>query len=430
MNYINAAQSKNYTKNFNEIGTIKDLTLTQNLLAKQKRLSIDNSVKDLYICHATNFFPEDSIIHPRLGYKINCNPKLKNIFEKLFSVIRPTVHFSLNSIVSEHSEYKIKGNQRFIVIDKLESATNSISGGYIEDIFCIGPYKLSNDATILVPEACKNKKGIQEKIENINRNIKVIYYQGIDKDNFVKWIKNHNASYINPIQQDPDIPNLLCQYGDNRYMNSHSLMKDLKKTYCTHDITPTAQIETYISKTFISEKAPFLQLFEKSNFECIIKNIHDFINSINEVYPLNESQKIFIKGYEKAVFLGLEMVYKAKNLEEIQKNLSLDNDLIFQYDMETDLNNKINFQSATKNLSHIIGLTFTPYFRKNSTTIVDAACRLSLSIGEAKILVNHLNNKTGLDFIIEEHKDCLYMVLKGVNLENISKSIWQLSPQK
>lgn len=250
----------------------------------------------------TKFFPDEGIIHPRVNFEIDdeidLQESMKNIVQTIVSVVRPTVHFSVNSIVAEHRDYVKKEHQRFVVIDKYEKALPHISGGYLEDIFCIGPYKLSNDAVILVPASLSQNREIKEKIRSLNGRVKVIEYQ--DEDDtlaFERWMQEKKKKMVKPVEKNCDIPNLLCFLGDKNYISSYTLMEKSEKTLCTHDITPTFQLESLLTTklTFFPE-APFVRI--DKNLYSDIKN---YIKVSEDAFKLSKKQKVFLQIYEKII---------------------------------------------------------------------------------------------------------------------------------
>lgn len=302
--------------NYKDLEAIKNLTSNQAKILKNS--SNHDSIQDLFVVHATSFFPEYGIINSRMRFQIKLDEKLKEteeIIKKLFSILRPTVHFSLNSIVSKHKDYIGTNNQRFIVIDELKKAADSISGGYVEDLFCIGPYKLSNKATILIPESEKNEISTKEKIQKISKKINISYYKGDESAALKEWLKEKNASYLNPVQKDENIPNLLGKLGKDQYISSESLMKKLGKTYCSHDITPTAQIENYIADSKIAHLKDFIisRIILNPGVEKTKKIISEYIESTKKLFKLNKNQEIFINSYEKTVLLVIDILNKKTN---------------------------------------------------------------------------------------------------------------------
>lgn len=194
MNIHTVEETKLYTQKFESDDQVQSLISTQTSLVEKNNLRLEQSIKNLYLCHATNFFPNKGMIYPRITSKFNIpSSNLKMVTEETFAITRPTVHFSINSIVTEHKKYVEENNHRFIVIDKFENALDKICGGYLEDVFCIGPYRLSHKATILAPESCKTT--LQEKIKGMSKKIKITYYSGSEKEGLNQWLHIHHASY-------------------------------------------------------------------------------------------------------------------------------------------------------------------------------------------------------------------------------------------
>lgn len=386
---------------------------------------VDNSVNNLFLCHATPFFPKNGTILPRMKFDMGVDHPLKTILERVFPILRPTVHFTVNSVVSNHRDYIAETNRRFIVVDSFERAAESISGGYIEDVFCIGPYHLSNQAEVLIPESCRTDQTLQKEIAALKGRVKIVYYQGNEGEALAKWMKEKNASILTPVQKDPDAENFICTFGRDRYLSSVSLMEKAKKTFCSHAATPMAQIENLIGTSPVCDQAPFLQVLigDANSYESLSNRTKEYIQAIEKSFNLTENQKSFIRSYEKAVLLALKIFSKAENLDELHEEFNIYKELILQYDAKVDLNRRIDGQRPTQDLSKITGLPFVAYYRLNCKTVVDAGYPTGLSKKQSEELVRGLTKKTDLEFILEEHEDKFYIVLKRVNLPEVQSKL-------
>jgi hypothetical protein len=323
---MSSEQVRYYNLNFPDLELSQELIAKQSKLVKKENRTLDQSISNLYLCHATSFFPTDGVIQPRLKFKINLldplksDPEpLKSNIEQLFSILRPTVHFTLNSIVSKHSDNSLPSSQRFIVIDKVTSAVEHISAGYWEDIFCIEPFPLSKEAEILVPDAYKASDALQTQIQALKGRVKIVYYQESEQEALKGWLKDKKADVIRPVENDPDTPNPLGLMGSDRYISSKSFMQTIQKRFCPHDISPVAQIESLIGDGLIYSAAPFLELSRKYSYNVVAAQIHGYIKCAQHVYPLNANQKRFILSYEKAVLLAITILFGAKNPLDLEE---------------------------------------------------------------------------------------------------------------
>lgn len=414
--------SSTYVQTFKDIKYVQNFTKEQTDSLKRDKRRLESSVAHLYLCHATQFFPSDGMIQPRMKFNVaECS--LKAIVEKVFSIVRSTVHFTINSIVSDHSHYSPNNKQRFIVIDKFRNAQDNIVGGYLEDVFCIGSYQLSNQAEILVPKSVENDPQIQEKIRGLKGRVKIVYYNCSEKTALENWLRDRNAEPIKPTVTDADTPNLVCPLGKNRYISSQIMMETVKKTFCTHDITPMAQLETFICTTKIYESSPFLGITEKYNYKLLSENVQKYIQAIQKVYKLNESQNRFIRSYEKAILLALKILSEAKTIEETQEEFKIYEELIVSFDASVDLKRKIESHRATQALTKLTGLPFEAYYRTNCNTVVDAACPTGLTQMQSEELITKLKTKVDIEFTLELHGDTFYIAAKGLNLPEVLKKL-------
>lgn len=423
---LSAVDSSYYVLNFASIPEAKDLTNSQILKATQKGLEELKSIGNLYICHATSFFPENGILYPRGTLSGPLHPQLKEIQEmvrQLFCICRPTIHFSLNSLVSEHQGYEEDNQHRFIVIDKLENAQD-LSGGYIEDLFCIGPYTLSNQATILVPSSCKNE--YKEKIQKLNRKINFYFYKGNEKNGFNTWMKERQISILHPIEEDCESTNLLGIVGKQHYLSSQFLLQTINKTFCTHDITPMAQVEKFIRNQVVTIVPPFLNILIQNNYNDLCQKITDYVITFDQVYKINEKQKCFIHSYKKAVFLAFNIFNSSKNINQLKKIFNYYKEAVVQHEKTFNLSGPVDCSSADE-LSKIVQLPFNPFRRENCQTVVDAVWQSELSSEETRELAIGLKLKYSLDFLVEENEGHHFIVLKDLHLKGIVSSISKLA---
>ncbi|NNM44375.1 MAG: hypothetical protein HKM07_08570 [Chlamydiae bacterium] len=420
---ITSKQTFEYTKGYANTPHVRSLIEQETAICTKANRKPDSSITNLYLCHATRFLPREGIIHPRMKFNGNTTPGLIPTIERVFSIFRPTVHFSVNSIASAHSAYAQASKPRFIIIDKLTNALDSISGGYLEDMFCIGPYRISNEATILIPESSKMDSELQDKIKKLNGRVEIVYYNGSEQLAFENWIQGKNAHPIKAVQSDPNIPNFVCLLGNDRYISSQSLMQEIKKTFCTHDTSPTAQIEEQICTGEIYSIPPFLESVKTHSLEVIVRSIIEYVDVASKVYELSAKQRRFIRSYEEAILLAVKIISKAKNNVQLLQDLDFHNELIMHYDKKFDLTRKIDSQSATQVLSELTGLTFSAYYRMDCDTIVDAAHQTSLSEIESETLLAKLIRDIGLEFTIEQQENSFYIILKGVNLPEVQEKI-------
>ncbi|MCE5316625.1 MAG: hypothetical protein LLG04_04600 [Parachlamydia sp.] len=315
------------TTNFKNIPLIKQLTAVQSTQMGSRTL--EPAIEGIYACHATSFFPNHGIIHPRMTYEISLpSAKLKSLIEKLFSILRPSVHFTLNSVVSSHKDYPELDKASYVIIDKLNNAKDQIAGGYAEDIFSIGPYKLSDEAVILAPESARDDQETQQKMQTLSKNIQIIYYKGDTQVALTQWLQNQKTNYFYGVMSDPNIPNYFHKLGNDRFISSQSLMETLQKPFCTHDVTPMAQLENYIGAFSISSAAPFLNISKTVVFKTILL----YTSAIKNSFSINSER--FINAYEKTILLALEILSTAKTEEEIEERLKRDEKLITHYDTE------------------------------------------------------------------------------------------------
>ena len=425
---ISPKDSCNFTENYSNLKPVQKWMDEQKLAVthlKEANLSVD----DLYVCHISNFFPRNGILLPRSNYEKSEHmpDELHSFSKKMFCVMRPTVHFALNSVATGHELFKT--DKQFLVIDKFKSSKDQFIAGYAEDIFCLGSYKLSPEAVIIIPDFLKESNGIKSQINELNKKIQIIYYDTNVINAATNWFKKNKIPFLTPVSNDPDMANYYHKIGKDQFTSSLHLMKITNKRFCTHDISPMRQIEILIADSIKIHIQPKFKIsFINSSYDEIRQTFLSYSKAllIKGLFPLNSNQRNFIKSFEKTILLALQILHEAKSIEFLKSNIERDEELFTHYDSEVDFNRKIEIQVTTKRLSELTKLPFIAYYRQGCNTIADAAVQVENHFVAEK-LQNTFEDRFQTSFTVEIQDKTPYVVLKGVNLTDIANCIWKKS---
>ncbi len=419
-------ESCNFTENYSELAPVQKWMNVQKLAVTHLK-EADLSLDDLYVCHISNFFPRNGIVLPRSNYEKSekMPDEIHSFSKKMFCVMRSTVHFALNSVAEDHKDFKT--DKHFLVIDKFKNCKDQLIAGYAEDIFCIGPYKLSDDAVIILPEFLKESTGVKSQINKLTKKIQIIYHDTNVKIAAKNWFQKNEIPFFMPVSGDADMPNYYHKIGKDQFTSSLHLMKMSNIRFCTHDISPMKQIEILITDSIKIHFLPKFKIsFLNSSYEEICNTLRKYSKAllVNGLFPLNSNQKYFIKSFEKTVLLALQILHEAKSIELLKSNIERDEELFTHYDSEVDFNRKIEIQVTTKRLSELTKMPFMAYYRQGCNTIVDAALQVENHFVAEK-LQETFENRFKTSFTVETHDEIPYVVLKGVNLTGIANCIWK-----
>lgn len=393
-----------------------------NVIKKQGLSKINEKDLDrLYLCHVTSFFPQEGVIIPRKSYQLSLFEKYKILEEvviKAFSTLRPTIHFSINSIAESHKEHGGFDKNSFVILDKIQHAKRHIVGGYIEDLFVIGAYQLSSEATILVPKHYKENPLIQSKIRTLPEGVKISYYDKGIQEAVREWLKVNKAPYLETkgIADDPDVAVFVGRLGQ-KYVESAELMKFLGKKFCGHDITPMSRTEILLQSSVLM-KPPYLEVLATLSLEETVRLLGQLKQVMLNVFNLNADQKSFLNAYEQTLIKIVTLFSKSPTLKELEKNWEMESELIMNYDAKVNLSKPISYHTLSLNLSRATGLNFKPYFRTNCQTIVDAAC--SVSSGNVGNYVDQLNKTFGNYFSHQSYGKNHYILVRQINERSVS----------
>ncbi len=427
---LNPSMSKSYTSDYFSILQVKDIYTTQTSNALRLGLQETKDYSNLYLIHSTCYFPENGTIKTRLGYELPDEiAGLKDVIEPIFSILRPTVHFTVNHVVEAHSDYRKKHDNSYIIIEPFNQVADQVVGGYLEDVFSIGTYELTDQATILVPEALQHEPRTKENLANLSNNIKVIFYSGNAAKATNLWLQENHASKITSFIDDPNMPQFIQKIDSDKYISSKSLMDSLGKNFVSHDLTPTAQIENSIAGRICTNKPPFIELIKQSGYRSACNLIKEYTQATRSVYKLTSSQVEFINLYEESILRALTIFNNSVSFDDLSLNFSFDSELIMQFDSKIALDRQIDNHQTAHELSEISKLPFVAYYRANCNTVVDAAFRLEPHHANHSQIAQILSLMLNLNFTISKQTKHTYVVLREVNNPVIARSIYNVAHQ-
>lgn len=421
--------SVNATKDFSNFTETKKLLNEQSAqLAKEKDLEPYETLNDLYLCHITEYFPVNGIIYPRLTLHLPSifSQTLHDLFASTVSVKRPTIHFTVNSVVETHNDYKASQVPKspLIIIDSLLLAKEQIKGGYVEDLFCIGPYKLSNQASILIPESLKYNQKTLDNLQTLPPNVHVRYYTGHPKDAVKQFLESKNAHYLNTenIVYDADQPIFFGRLG-KKLLSSEQLLSQMGAIFCSHDITILRMIERVWGQSYIS-KPPYISAFENHTAEEVVDYLNHLMDYIPECFKLSASERLNFSKYRQALEEVVKMFCNAKSGQELHYHWEVIKDKVLSYDRPTNFRRPVEIQSTARRLRDITGLPFEAYYRVNTFSIVDAVCIVPNSQDQSHILQRLLASSAGIKFDILRDQDGLSITLRGINLSEVAQQVF------
>lgn len=423
---ISSKDSCHFTENYRTLEPVQKWIDEQKLAVTHLK-EANLSPNDLYVCHISNFFPRNGILLPRSNYEKSEHmpDELHSFSKKMFCVMRSTVHFALNSVATGHELFKT--DKQFLVIDKFKSSKDQFIAGYAEDIFCLGSYKLSPEAVIIIPDFLKESNGIKSQINELNKKIQIIYYDTNVINAAKNWFQKNKIPFFNPVSNDPDMTNYYHKIGKDQFTSSLHLMNITNKRFCTHDISPMRQIEILLADSIKVHLQPKFRIsFLNSSYDEICNTFLSYSKSllIKGLFPLNSNQKYFIKSFEKTILLALQMLNEAKSVEVLKNSVERDEELFTHYDSEVDFNRKIEIQVTTNRLSELTMMSFMAYYRQGCQTIADAAVQVENHFVAEK-LQNIFEDRFKTSFTVEIHDETPYVILRGVNLAEVASCIWK-----
>ncbi|STX37314.1 hypothetical protein [Legionella feeleii] len=420
--------------------TVKDfqhLEIIQECFVSQKSNLIKQGIKEgmesekLYICHVTSYFPENGIIYPRATFNLpemhNLSTEMAAVATRALSIPRPTVHFAINSIAESHTSHSGFSETPFIIIEKLQEGASQIRGGYIEDLFCIGKFRLSSNAILLLHTSYQSNTAIQDKIKSIPKGIKVIYYAGSPSIALRNFLESQHSAYLTlaPVKNREEP--MFFGTIQNKMVSSLNIIKQINGVLCTHDVTPMAQIEGCFEG--LIPQYPYLYPLRSLSIDESVSLIKRYVSAMRNSFNVDSDTYRFIASYENAL---IHLIYLFKD----PASASSDNltgsqwdyykDLICSYDYKPDLDRAIDQTTSTTKLSDMTGLFFKPYYRSGSTTIVDAVY-IRDGNEEKENVTKKLSSYPQLLFKNEickqklEDKECI--VLAGVNIKETQDEI-------
>ncbi len=318
-----------------------------NKIKTNKALTEKTNFNDIYICHQTKYFPTYGVIKPRCYTFIDGIPggtaQHAEIMRNVFAVSRSTVHFSVNSVLLSHDSNSFD-NQDIVVIDHLMSVKDQIVGGYIEDLFCIGTFKLSSRSVILMPARLRTETYIMHGLASLPNTIKVISYEEGQKQQAVKDYLHSVKSDVCNIEYHPQDERYIGTMK-NQYVSSITLLKAINGICCAHAATPMAQLEIMVYKQSASygqvSKPPYLLVLSLLDLASIKNIVNQYIVVTTNCFKLNTKTTKKLHLYKSAVLEVFESllisIQDPAPLKELAEDLKY-------YDAEPDFTTPIQNQ--------------------------------------------------------------------------------------
>lgn len=338
---------------------------------------IKRDLQDLYLCHVTSYFPLYGEIHPRAKYWASkmALPEVKFSLEELFSLARPTVHFSLNSVAHPNENHKGFKRNSFVILDDLKSSTEQIAGGFIEDLFCVGPFRLSDKATVLVPKEMADQEAVVHGISTLPKEVKVVYFEGELNVAVENYLKSIGSEYLH-IKHDKEVPQFFGRFG-NKAISTEVLLPTIGKLLTSPDITPFTGLENLFVNNSNFNIYPFIELLEDFDPDAAKLLISSYYRLMSECFKLTSAQASFLKMHQKVIGQVIDLFAKSYSAEELFKKVSVESEVLKSYDFRTDLSRPVldkgeyHRTSLSLLLESVSGLCFRAYFRQNCTTVID-----------------------------------------------------------
>ncbi len=436
---LSPSEATRYTSNFARIPYVRsDIDKQRRLISSESLVTeqeLATRAYQIYLCHVTSVLPENGIILARVNVPLallkvpsNNFVRVGQLFQQMMSITRPTVHFAVNGVMSHHSDYRsgVEDKDRIVIMERL--ANVAISGGYGEDLFCIGSHKLSNEATVILPYYYLFYKDLQAQLRQWPVS-PVIYYRGGNETVNAAVDRVLREKRIIPLhpnrflrEANPDTPFFFLEGDDGKVLSSEVLLRFLRRPLCTHDITAMTQIEDLIVRNGITTKPRFLNVLKSCSPEGLKALVEEYIDSIRETISLNEEQKVFLEEYKMTLLSLFKMMRDSGSIEELTQKWNLDRELYQYYDHPIDLSREVPNQLTAEALKRRFGLDFKAYQRLGCETIADAAYCLPEGVdgGEftARLQLQQISSS------IQTHQEKQYLVVKGVNLTEVANRIY------
>ena len=223
------------------------------------------------------------------------------------------------------------------------------------------------------------------------------------------------------MQNDPAEPIFYGKLG-SKFVSSLEINKQISGRFCTHDITPFAQIESIFAGNKVYNQAPFFEALStpQANISTLLSS---YLTCIKNNFSLNAEQNNFLDKYKSILVTLISIARGSNSINELIEKVDFHEAMFRSYDHTISLDKIIPEQQSALLLSSITNLKFNAYYRYGSNrTLVDAAYLIDGSFKEEQLLSLFSTTLT-LGFILENHNARSYIVLKDINLEKVADSI-------
>lgn len=351
------------------------------------------------------------------------------------SVGRSTVHFTINHLVTPHEGHPGWADDSFVVIAKLNDIQGHFVGGYIEDIYSVGPVRLNGDITIFVnKELYKNDKELQFAIEARPANIKIQYYSGKYQDAVVSWCKGNGIQllqtqdYISSTRKD-DV--MFVSHSDKKYLfDSVKITQSLKLKFAEHAATPMRTLDKFLRSNPIITITPFLEILhdlKKVPGAKIHQEIRMLIELTKKLYPVPAANYNAFNMQCTAIYKATDIFMNSETQVALNAAVDANKAFLKYFDHFPDFSREVQDHSLTLCVNQFTGLNkFKCFYQNDSSFLVDLVFQDSnLNKKQLESLGEKLSSVFNVQFFVQERYVWSYLITKHVNLEENFKKIHQ-----
>lgn len=364
------------------------------------------------------------------------NRLIPDDWDLILSPFRNTVHFALNHMANAHGGHSGWSEDSFVIVDKAVNSAHQFVGGYIEDQFTIGQYRLSKDAVVFVNNA-KYKKDTKLQVEvlALPSYITVVFYDGHYRDAVSNWLKE---SYIPILQCQEYLKGASAQ--DVMYV-SHSTHKELFDSevidkhfnirYTDHHITPMSSITGLLYDGRICTQKPFLVNIMEYNNIAPDRNIRDEVKVINELikkmFKIPECNQDAFKMQCTAVYKVIDFLTTSKFQVELRSKIQINTSFLKYFDHFPDFSREVKDHYVTKCMQEYSGIEFKCFYQQSGKTLVDVVFQNDkLSSTQLENLAHKLSSIFNVEFFMQEQQEKeKYIVTKHVNKKENGEKIYK-----
>lgn len=337
-------------------------------------------------------------------------------------------------MASAHGSHSGWPEDSFVIVDKTTNSAYQLVGGYIEDQFTIGQYRLSEDAVIFINKDKYDKSPeLKTEVNALPASIKVVFYSGNYRDAVSNWLKINNIpvlqcqKYLSSSSEEM----MYVSHSENKQLfDSEVVNKSLNLRYLDYHLTPMSSMTGLLYDGRLCTKKPFSVNLKEYNDIAPNRKVTDEIAVVNELikkmFRIPKCNQDAFKMQCTAVYKVIDFLVNSQYQVELLGKFRNNTAFLQYFDHFPDFTREVKEHYITACMTEYSGIKFQCFYQQSGSTLVDVVFRNDkLSGKHLESFARKLSSVFNVEFFVQEQKAEKYIVTKHVNKKDNGEKIYK-----